>query len=96
MADHQRAGDTTRKGYGSQHQRLRAALAPEVATGTVACVRCGCLIKAGDPWDLGHRDGTGKREYQGPEHVSCNRRAGALARTSLAVADPPPRPMTRW
>jgi hypothetical protein len=96
MADHQRPGDTTRKGYGAQHQRLRAQLAPAVARGTVACARCGHLIPPGAPWDLGHRDGTGKREYQGPEHQRCNRAAGTAARETTKTADPQPRPMTRW
>jgi hypothetical protein len=96
MADHQRPGDTTRKGYGARHQQLRAQLAPTVALGTVPCARCGYLIAPGEPWDLGHKDGTSKHEYAGPEHRTCNRAAGAAAREVARMADPAPRPMTRW
>ena len=68
-------GDTTARGYGWLHQRTRAAWAPLVAAGEVACARCGGWIAPGHPWDLGHtEDRTG---YTGPEHRSCNRAAGA-------------------
>lgn len=90
-----RYGTTTSQGYGTQHQRLRKAWAPRVATGTVECGRCNQPIKPGQPWDLGHKDGTGKREYAGPEHRSCNRSAGAVLRNTRAV-DPDPQPMTAW
>jgi hypothetical protein len=65
------AGRTTRHGYGAAHQKLRAQLAPIVATGLVRCWRCRELISARQRWDLGHdRD---RRYYRGPEHVHCNR-----------------------
>lgn len=65
-------GRTSSRGYGTQHQALRAALAPIVATGQVACARCGELIPGWAPWDLGHVDGDRSR-YSGPEHRRCNR-----------------------
>lgn len=69
--------------YGHAHRRLRAQLAPLVATGTVTCWRCGDLIAAGERWDLGHADdGT----YRGPEHAGrCNRSAAAYAANNLAT-----------
>ncbi len=94
MAD-RRYGTTTQQGYGSQHQQLRARLAPVVALGTTPCVRCGLLIRPGQAWDLGHVDGSGKREHAGPEHTSCNRSAGAKLRNTRAL-DPAPQPMTAW
>lgn len=90
-----RYGTTTSQGYGAQHQQLRQAWAPKVAAGAVPCARCGELIEAGTPWDLGHRDGSGKREYAGPEHRACNRQAGAQLRNLRAV-DPAPTPVTAW
>jgi hypothetical protein len=75
--------------YGERHQRLRKQLAGRVATGTVACARCGGLIQPGQAWDLGHRDGGEPYEYAGPEHARCNR---ATARPSLSV----PRVSRRW
>ncbi|GAB3372509.1 hypothetical protein H5411_27845 [Amycolatopsis echigonensis] len=88
-------GTTTQRGYGAYHQRIRASLAPRVATGSVRCARCGQLIRSGQAWDLGHADGTGKREYQGPEHATCNRSAGGRTGRSRTL-DPAPRPVTRW
>jgi hypothetical protein len=54
------------------HDRLRREWAPLVADGTVQCWRCTELIKAGDPWDLGHDDHD-RTQYMGPEHMRCNR-----------------------
>jgi hypothetical protein len=69
-------GSTTERGYGSVHQRTRAAWRAVVDSGGVACARCGCLIEPGSLWDLGHVDGD-KSRYAGPEHRRCNRAAGA-------------------
>lgn len=93
MPDHRMPGDTTRKGYGAEHQALRRRWRPLVDAGAVVCPRCHQPIRPGQPWDLGHVDGSGRRLYSGPEHRRCNRSAGAQAR---AARDPAPRPRTRW
>lgn len=72
-----RPGSTTQRDYGPKHQRARAALVPLVATGTVACWRCGELIGRGEPWHLGHDD-YDRTRYKGPEHPLCNLRAAAI------------------
>jgi hypothetical protein len=60
--------------YGAEHQALRRRLV-KYAVGS-ACVRCGRIIREGDPVDLDHTDdGTG---YLGLACASCNRRAGAI------------------
>jgi hypothetical protein len=61
--------------YGSDHKRLRAALVPRVATGSVICSwpGCGKPILPGQAWDLGHLDGR-PGVYAGPQHASCNRK----------------------
>jgi hypothetical protein len=66
-------GTRAERGYDQAHIKLRAQLAPQVATGTVKCWRCGLYIPRGAPWDLGHKDD--RSEYGGPEHVFCNRSA---------------------
>lgn len=63
---------TGQRGYGGPHKRARARWAPIVATGRVACARCGHLIGRGEAWDLGHDD-LDRSRYRGPEHVACNR-----------------------
>lgn len=93
MTHHRRPGQTTAEGYGAAHQRLRRRWADLVAAGGVQCARCGDPIGPRQQWDLGHVDGSGKREYQGPEHRACNRSAGAAAREA---ADPAPGQYTRW
>lgn len=63
---------TTARGYGGPHQRLRRVWKPLVESGRVSCWRCGQLIGARAPWDLGHDDNDRTR-YRGPEHRKCNR-----------------------
>lgn len=67
-------GSSTARGYGVEHQRERARWSPLVAQGVVLCFRCGEMIPANAPWDLGHDDDNRSR-YTGPEHVGCNRSA---------------------
>ena len=66
------------RGYGREHKRLRALLAPKVASGCVLCWRCGKPIPAGAVWHLGHKP---DRSYGGPEHEACNLgAAGAMSK----------------
>jgi hypothetical protein len=62
----------TQRGYGGRHKALRKKLTPLVEAGGVNCARCGKPIIPGEPWDLGHVDGS-RVAYQGPEHRKCNR-----------------------
>jgi len=75
------------RGYGAEHDRLRAAWKPLVAAGGVDCYRCEEPIEPGTRWDLGHDD-VDRSKYSGPEHADeCNRSAGGRAAHGL-----PPRP----
>jgi hypothetical protein len=72
--------------YGHQHKKLREAVAAQVATGAVACARCGGLIVRGDAWDLDHADdGNG---YLGPSHAACNRATASHGRIESYEDDP--------
>ena len=66
------AKKTVARGYGANHKRLRRLWESRVASGDVACARCGRLIVPGSPWDLGHGD-FDRSVYTGPEHRKCNR-----------------------
>jgi hypothetical protein len=68
-------GGTTQRGYGWAHQQARKRWKARVDAGHVTCWRCGHGIQPGTPWDLGHDDHDRTR-YRGPEHLTCNRRAG--------------------
>ena len=79
-----RRGSTTARGYGGAHRALRKRLAPLVASGQMRCARCGGVIHPGEPWDLGHADGSRTR-YHGAEHAACNRGASRVGGTPDAV-----------
>lgn len=81
-------GTTTAQGYGWSHQRERARWVRyqdeggDDGRGRLRCRATRCLrstrwIEHGEPWDLGHSEG--QRGHRGPEHVTCNRTAGAIA-----------------
>lgn len=68
-------GTRQARGYDAAHVAERARWAPKVAAGIVTCWRCGQLIGATEPWDLGHDDND-RTKYRGPEHAGrCNRAA---------------------
>src|SRR5690606_5857784 len=77
--DHARAyeakrGSSTARGYGTQHQRLRAAWQARVDRGEVVrCPGCGVRI-AGTDWDRGHAED--RTAYRGPEGSLGNRSDG--------------------
>jgi len=78
---------TNDRRYGQRHRDLRQQFAPLVLSGEVACVRCGDPILPGQHWHLGHRDGD-PTAYAGPEHATCNMRAGRWRQ--LIDEEPPP------
>jgi hypothetical protein len=69
-------GATGARGYGRSHKAERDRWSPKVDAGLVDCVRCGDPIEPGRPWDLGHNDE--RTAWTGPEHRTCNRRAGGI------------------
>jgi len=68
-------GSATERGYGVAHQKQRRAWEPKVKRGEAHCARCGQPITLDQAWDLGHNDE--RTAWTGPEHATCNRRAGA-------------------
>ena len=75
-AEHERArdrarGTTTQRGYGTDHQRLRASYQARMARGErFTCWRCEGPIDPSN-WHLGHDDRDRSR-YRGPECPACN------------------------
>lgn len=68
-------GTTTARGYGTTHQKLRAAWQARINAGEIIhCARCGTRITATTPWDLGHSED--RTTYTGPECQPCNRADG--------------------
>ena len=63
-------GATTKGGWGHQHQRRRAALAPYVNAGKATCCRCHEPIHQGEEWHLDHSDD--RTSYNGVAHATCN------------------------
>lgn len=76
-ATDRRRGTRQQRGYDTHHDRLRNQWAPRVATGTVACARCGQPIRPGQTWALDHSDD--RTHYLGPSHTHCNNSAGGKA-----------------
>lgn len=74
----QARGTRTDRGYGPQHQALRAHWQQRINAGEdVRCARCREPILRGSRWALDH---TGDRTgYLGPSHEFCNNQAGGQA-----------------
>lgn len=85
--DHARQAERARgtrqqRGYGAEHDRLRARWKPRVERGEVDCHEVVCLmpmrrILPGEPWHLCHDRMTGN--YLGPGHATCNVSEGGRA-----------------
>lgn len=79
-AQYERArGTRQQRGYGPEHDRLRAKWKPKVEAGLVDCANPVCLagirrILPGQPWQLGHTPD--RTAYRGPEHKLCNEAEG--------------------
>lgn len=66
----ERRGSSTARGYGTAHQRLRAAWQRRIDEGEhVVCATCPTVI-TGRAWQLGHDHVNGG--YLGPQCVDCN------------------------
>jgi hypothetical protein len=66
----QAQGRHNESGWGHDHQRRRAAIAPFVNAGNATCARCHQPIHAGESWHLDYnetRDG-----YLGVSHAYCS------------------------
>ena len=98
-------GTTTQRGYGSQHQKLRAQWKPIVDAGQAWCHATTCLkadrrIQPGTPWHLGHTED--RSSWTGPEHEQCNESDGARrgnrgrTRPSVRTVPLPLRTSRRW
>jgi hypothetical protein len=72
--------NSTQRGYGAAHQKLRRKVARIVNQGNAYCWRClsegkskeQAWIAPDSKWDLGHDD-KDRSIYRGPEHRRCNR-----------------------
>lgn len=73
-------GNTTDRGYGSEHQRIRARMVRAMRPGTI-CVRCGQPMYKWQRLQLGHGEVPASQGGKGErlEHGVCNESAGGLA-----------------
>lgn len=76
-----RAGTTTERDYGHEHQQERERWRPVVEAGEAHCHAIRCLetsrwIHPDDPWHLGHN--ADRTAWTGPEHPGCNTSDGAI------------------
>lgn len=92
-----REGTTTERGYGVEHQRLRASWKARIQRGEEPlCFRCHKIIYPDAPggrtgWHLDHDDDDRSLPAR-PSHWFCNLRAArAVVRTNPFEDTPPPR-----
>jgi hypothetical protein len=92
QAEHERnrnaRPNTTSRGYGAAHQRMREQLLEAFVPGQ-PCARCGQPILAAADADLGHDD-QDRSKYAGLEHKRCNRATSGRARRGSQSAVRPP------
>lgn len=79
--------------YGHAHRQERKRWAAIVEAGNAYCWRCQKWLPPGQPWDLGHVDGTDR--YAGPECRPCNRGTAAVRGNRARKVTQPQRP-SRW
>ena len=84
-----RRQNTTQRGYGNAHQKLRKQVEIAVDCGEACCARCAQPIRPGEPWHLDHDDDD-RQAYIGPSHATCNTRAGAAKARRQKKAAPMP------
>ena len=80
MAFPRSKASTTARGYGAEHQQLRAQLLPS-AYGK-PCTRCGKPLLPGQALHFDHNDA--RTGYLGFAHAWCNKRAGARKGSRIA------------
>lgn len=68
-------GETSKRGYGTAHQRERKRWVGVVEAGSAFCSRCGGPIAPGSAWHLDHSDD--RSRYLGAAHARCNVKAGS-------------------
>ena len=86
---------STARGYGYQHQQLRAWWLPIVNAGGVLCHAKTCVMPTRElepfaPFDLGHTED--RSRWTGPEHPRCNRSDGARRKNARRLINK----RTRW
>ena len=86
---------STARGYGYQHQQLRAWWKPIVEAGGVLCHAKTCVmpsrtIEPTEAWHLGHTED--RTRWTGPEHVRCNTSDGARRKNRKQLISA----RTRW
>jgi hypothetical protein len=86
-------GGTTKGGWGSKHQRLRAALLPS-AYGK-PCSRCGQPMLPGQALHLDHDD-YDRTRYRGFSHQACNLRAAARKARAIQLYGKRVKSAHRW
>lgn len=70
------------RGYGPRHLALRKQWEHRLNSGEIhLCAKCDEPINPFGEWDLGHTDD--RTGWTGPEHVYCNRAAGARNATRV-------------
>jgi hypothetical protein len=89
----QTPGGTTKGGWGSKHQKLRAALLPS-AYGK-PCSRCGLPMLPGQALHLDHDD-YDRTRYRGFSHQACNLRAAARKARAIQLYGKRTKPVHRW
>lgn len=68
-----RRGTRQQRGYGAEHDALRAALLVRMTRETIRCIDCGIALTP-QTLDLGHT--ADRTAYRGPQCSKCNRSDG--------------------